>query len=186
MSKTNENRPPRSLPARFVKSVLDFTNLVDTVEVRDCVTHAKWYVDFALVNTLLFSSYKDRQGKEPLIDEACDPEELLAEPGKTERFCGYFPYDQIILQRMGVEYIIWCDGTARQRIVFNNQVHYLCIVSENSYPVEWCKRGGAFAEQHSSDPLDCSWLYQSLDWHTPYNDCSDDAGDVDDVELATG
>jgi hypothetical protein len=182
MSNTNQNQPPRSLPARFVKCVLEFTNYIDAIEVRDCITQDKWYMDFAPVYALLWSSYKDSQGKKPLIDEERHPEELLEKAGETVTLSGYFPYDQIILQRLGVEYTIWCDDTARQRIIFNNEVHYLTIVSEKNYPVAWCKRAGAFSQPTTGEESTCSWLYHSADLHPPYNDCSEGEGDVDDIQ----
>lgn len=182
MSNINQNQPPRSLPARFVKRVFEFTNFIDAVEVRDCITNDKWFVELAPAYTLLWSSYKDGQGKEPLIDEDRDPDELLGKAGETVRFCGYFPYDQIVLQRMGVEYTIWCDDTARQRIVFNNEVHYLTIVSEKNYPVVWCKRAGAFSQPTTDEESTCSWLYESGDHYPPFNDCGYEAADVENVE----
>lgn len=126
---------------RLIKLTLTFTNLGNKIQIRDENSNEHWLVSAAYAYALLFSSFKDEQGTEPLID--IDPSQLLAETWKKITFEGAFPKRQILCQQHRLKYFLSRNESLRDRVSIIDGDFYFYICDER-FAEQWC--ADAFAE----------------------------------------
>jgi len=162
---------PGYVPTHFIETVLEFTKIDNIVLIKNLATGDRWQVEPATAAFLLFCSYQDYEADIRLVDYNA-VESLLTE-GKTIAFAGFFPYDQIILQHYGVGYCFYRDHSARKQVTINNEIFYLCLVSQKDYPIGPSK----------DRPADVTMLadVDAADWESPYDEF-EDWNDFDDTQ----
>jgi hypothetical protein len=88
-----------------------------------------WKVDLEVAMYFLLSSFSDRELQHRLItpDQAS---ELFSEESLHRTFTGYFPFDQVFFQKMGLDlYEIHRDQSARVPIIAGGNRYYLCLLT---------------------------------------------------------
>ena len=126
---------------RLIKLTLIFTNLGNKIQIRDENSNERWVVSAAYAYALLFSSFKDEQATEPLID--VDPSQLLAETWKNITFEGAFPKRQIVWQQHRLKYFLSRNESLRDRFSIIDGDFYFYVCDER-FAEQWCE--DAFAE----------------------------------------
>ncbi len=135
MSHPNKSTPG-SVPAKYTHTVLEFTEVErgQTVYVKNRSDGHTWTIDYLQAVVFLMSSYKNYQTNIRLLGQ----DEYLPnifKRNKTRVFEGLFPFDQMVMQILGLPYSVYEDQSARAPLRLNGQLFYLALVSEKDWPI---------------------------------------------------
>jgi len=135
MFNLNKDKPSH-VPAKYIEMVLELTETkpLETVTVKDRSNGRSWQISYVHAVMFLLSSYKDYDENVRMI-EVDEVKNSIFRYAQMRVFTGFFPYDQIILQTLGLAYEIYEDQSARLPQLINNEIFYICLVSEKDWPI---------------------------------------------------